>query len=60
MKNEDQSCFLVGYLSSYLHPVEDHRNTPPKYILHMPTLCVQNVEFPMKVKDIPKFENLLT
>ena len=24
--------------------------------MHMPTLCVEGLEFPLKVKDKPKFE----
>ena len=25
----------------------------------MPTLCIEGLEFPMKAKDIPKFERLI-
>ena len=40
------------------HPVEDHKNETSKNVFHKPTLCVKGLEFPMKVKTIPKFERL--
>ena len=44
-------CFLA-----YLFPVEGNRNKISNYVIQMSTLCLEGLEFPMKVKDIPKFE----
>ena len=50
-------CFL-WYILAHLHPVEDHKNRTSKYVMHMPTLCVEGLEFPVKVRDLPKFERM--
>ena len=42
----------------YLYPVEDHKNRTSNYLMHFDKLNLKSLEFPMKVKDIPKFENL--
>ena len=57
IKNNDQFCFLWCILA-YLFPVEDNENITSKYVFHMNKLNLKGLEFPMKVKDIPKFENL--
>ena len=41
-----------------LYPVENHKDRISKYIIHLNKLNLKGLEFPMKVKDIPKFENL--
>ena len=56
-KNDDQYCFLWCILA-HLCPVEDHKNRTSSYSMHMNKLNLKGLEFPMKVKDIPKFENL--
>ena len=57
IKNNDQYCFLWCILAQ-LYPVESHKDRISKYIVHLNKLNLKGLEFPMKVKDIPKFENL--
>ena len=57
IKNNDQYCFLWCILTQ-LYPVENHKDRISKYIIHLKKLNLKGLEFPMKVKDIPKFENL--
>ena len=53
----DQFCFLWCILA-HLFPVEDHKNRTSSYSMHTNKLILNGLEFPTKVKDIPKFENL--
>ena len=55
IKNDDQFCFLWCILA-HLFPVEDHKNRSSNYSMHVNKLNLEGLEFPMKVKDIPKFE----
>ena len=55
IKNEDNLCFLWCILA-YLFPVIEHKNRTSNYSMHINKLNLDNLEFPMKVKDIPKFE----
>ena len=57
IKNNDQFCFLWCILA-YLFPVEDNKNITSKYVIYMNELNLKGLDFPMKVKDIPKFEKL--
>ena len=57
IKNKDQYCFLWCILAQ-LYPVENHKDRISKYIIHLNKINLKGLEFPMKVKDIPKFENL--
>ena len=57
IKNIDQYCFLWCILA-YLYPIEDHKDRISKYDMYKHTLNIKGLEFPMKVKDIPKFERL--
>ena len=57
IKNNDQYCFSWCILAQ-LYPVENHEDRISKYIIHLNKLNLKGLEFPMKVKDIPKFENL--
>ena len=57
IKNNDQFCFLWCILP-YLYPVEDHKDRISKYLMLEKKLNLKGLEFPMKVKDIPKFERL--
>ena len=57
INNNDQYCFLWCILAQ-LYPVENHKDRISKYIIHLNKLNLKGIEFPMKVKDIPKFENL--
>ena len=57
IKIDDQFCFLWCILA-HLFPVEDHENRTSSYSMHLNKLNLEGLEFPMKGKDIPKFENL--
>ena len=57
IKNDDQFCFWWCILA-HLFPVEDHKNRTSRYSMHTNKLILNGLEFPMKIKDIPKFENL--
>ena len=57
IKNDDQFRFLWCILA-HLFPVEDHKNRTSNYSMHTNKLILNGLEFPMKIKDIPKFENL--
>ena len=57
IKNDDQFCFLWCILA-HLFPVEDNKNRTSNYSMHTNKLILNGLEFPMKIKDIPKFENL--
>ena len=55
IKNEDQFCFLWSIIA-YLYPVENNKTKTSSYSIYFLKLNLQGLEFPMKVKDIPKFE----
>ena len=57
VKNDDQLCFLWCILA-HLCPVEDKKSITSNYSMHFNKLNLEGLEFPMKVEDIPKFENL--
>ena len=57
IKNNDQFSFLWCILA-YLFPVENNKNITSSYSKHFDKFNLEGLEFPMKVKDIPKFENL--
>ena len=57
IKNDDQFCFLWCILA-HLFPVEHHKNRTSNYSMHTNKLILNGLEVPMKIKDIPKFENL--
>ena len=53
IKNNDQLCFLWCILA-YLFPVENNKNITSSYSKHFDKFNLEGLEFPMKVKDIPK------
>ena len=57
IKSDDQFCFLWCILA-HLCPIEDKKNRLSNYSMHFNKLNLEGLEFPMKVKDIPKFEKL--
>ena len=57
IKNNDQYCFLWCILAN-LYPVEDYKIITSSYSKQFDKFNIQGLDFPMKVTDIPKFENL--
>ena len=57
IKSDDQFCFLWCILA-HLCPIEDKKSRLSNYSMHFNKLNLEGLEFPMKVKDIPKFEKL--
>ena len=55
IKNNDNLFFLWSILA-YLFPVSENKNRTSNYSMHMHKLNLDNLEFSIKVKDIPKFE----
>ena len=55
VKNNDNRCFLWSVLAS-LHPVHSNANRVSKYKRHVRTLNLTGLTFPMKLRDIGKFE----
>jgi hypothetical protein len=58
VKNKDNECFKWAILSA-LHPVgfKDHPQLVSKYHAFQNELDFAGIEFPVKIKDIKKFEN---
>jgi len=57
VKNRDQKCFVWSVLAS-LYPANDNVSKPCKYFPYEQSLDTTDLNFPLSVKDIPKFENL--
>ena len=57
IKNDSQYCFLWCILA-YLYPVGDNKSRTSNYSMNFNKHNLEGLEFLMKVKDIPKFENL--
>ena len=56
IKNKDDKCFLWSVLR-YLHPKQIHGKRLTDLIKYENDLNFKGIEFPLKVKDITKFEN---
>ena len=56
IKNEDDKCFLWSILR-YLHPKEIHGERLTDLIKYENDLNFKEINFPVKVRDITKFEN---
>ena len=56
MENKDDKCFLWCLLR-YLHPREKHSTRINDLREYENDLNFKGIDFPVKVKDIPKFEN---
>ena len=56
MENKDDKCFLWSILP-YLHPKEKHSTRINDLIKYENDLNFKEINFPVKVKDIQKFEN---
>jgi len=55
--NEDNMCFKWSVLSA-LHEPNANKERVSHYLKYTDSLNFQNIQFPMKVKDVSKFENL--
>ena len=56
MENKDDKCFLWSVLR-YLHPKQSHGERLGDLIKYENDLNFKGINFPVKVKDITKFEN---
>ena len=56
MENKDDKCFLWSVLR-YLHPKQSHGERLADLIKYENDLNFKGINFPVKVKDIQKFEN---
>ena len=57
IKNDDEFCFLWCILA-HLYPVEVNKTRTSNYKKRFDNFNLEGLGFPMKVNDIPKFENL--
>ena len=58
IQNEDKKCFIWCILR-YLHPTKKNNNTRlTDFKKYENSLNSKGIDFPMKLKDILKFENL--
>ena len=56
IENKDNKCFLWSVLR-YLHPKEKHSSRITDLRKHENDLNFKGIDFPVKLKDITKFEN---
>ena len=56
IQNKDDKCFLWSVLR-YLHPVQMNKTRLTDLRKHENDLNFKGIDFPIKVKDIQKFEN---
>ena len=59
IQNNDEKCFMWSVLAA-LHPVDrsDNANRVTKYLPYVDELDFTGMEFPFKLKDVSKFEQL--
>ena len=57
IQNDDNYCFLWSILA-HKYKVDNNRERVPHYKKHFPELNQGDIQFPMKIKDIPTFERL--
>ena len=57
IQNKDNYCFLWSILA-HKYKVDNHRERVPQYEYHFHELNQGDIQFPMKIKDIPTFERL--
>ena len=56
MENKDNKCFIWSILR-YLHPIEKHETRLTDMRKYENDLNFKGIDFPVKLKDITKFEN---
>ena len=57
IKNEDDKCFLYSVLAA-LHPVEKNTDRVSNYEAYIEELKTDGIKFPVKIQQIPRFENM--
>ena len=57
VKNQDDLCFLYAILA-LKYPQERNAERPTKYAKYMKEFNITGFEFPLKLEDIVKFEEL--
>ena len=57
IQNDDNYCFLWSILA-HNYKVDNHRERVSHYKKHFHELSQGDIQLPMKLKDIPKFERL--
>ena len=57
IRNDDNYCFLWSILF-HKYKVDNHREKVSNYKKHFHELNQDDIQFPMKIKDIPTFERL--
>lgn len=57
IKNDDQYCFLWSIVAA-LHPANGNKNRTSAYPHFSTVLKFDDIDFPMKLKDINKFEKM--
>ena len=57
IQNNDNYCFLWSILA-HIYKVDNHRDRVSHYENHFHELNQDDIQFPMKIKDIPTFERL--
>ena len=57
IKNDDNKCFIWSILAA-LHPASSNVSWLPNYSRYINELNLTNLQFPMDIKQIPKFEEL--
>ena len=55
VKNKDKKCFM-WYVLAALHPCHQHSERISQYYDHKNSLNFDEISFPVKMEDIPKFE----
>eukprot|EP00116_Pleurobrachia_bachei_P000372 sb/3460634/ len=57
IRSNDNHCFLYCILA-HLFPVKSHPDRYTKYLEHVDRVAMGDVQFPVKLKDIPKIEQM--
>ena len=57
IQNNDNYCFLWSILA-HKYKIDNHRERISHYKIHFQELNQGDIQFPMKIKDIPTFERL--
>lgn len=56
VKNKDEACFAWAVVSA-LYPTNIHSDRTQSYPHYTDVLNIENIDFPMKISNVPRFEN---